>query len=318
MRNGVLSTSSANCNDLICEGLKSGRDVVSSVERRAFGNTGLEVSVLGFGGAEIGFEKASDADVERLLHAAIDAGLNVIDTGECYADSEEKIGRAVAGRRDDFYLFTKCGHSSGFDAPDWDLTMLAKTIDRSLERLQTDRVDLVQLHSCDLETLKRGEVVEVLQRAKAAGKTRLIGYSGDNDASAYAVECGAFDTLQTSLNVADQAARPTVERAMERGMGVIAKRPIANAAWNEPAPDAYGRAYWERLQKLRYPGLDAALALRWTLAQPVHVAIVGTKNPDRWAQNAALLEGGPLPIEALEAMDARWREEAAPDWVGLT
>ncbi len=288
------------------------------MEKRTFGHTGLEVSVLGFGGAEIGFEGASDADVERLLHAALDAGLNVIDTAECYADSEEKIGRAVAGRRDDFHLFTKCGHSSGFEAPDWDLKMLAETIDRSLERLQTDRIDLVQLHSCDLETLKKGDVIRVLQQARDAGKTRLVGYSGDNEASAYAVDCGAFDTLQTSLNVADQAALPTVERAVERGMGIIAKRPIANAAWNEPAPDAYGRPYWERLQKLRYPGLDAALALRWTLAQPVHVAIVGTKNPDRWAQNAALLEGGALPFEALEAIEARWRETAEPDWIGLT
>lgn len=288
------------------------------METRTFGRTGLQVSVLGFGGAEIGFENATDADVERLLNAALDAGLNVIDTAECYADSEEKIGRAVAGRRDDFYLFTKCGHSSGFDAPDWDIRMLEETIDRSLQRLQTDRVDLIQLHSCDLETLKRGEVIEVLQRAKAAGKTRFIGYSGDNEASAFAVECGAFDTLQTSLNVADQAALPTVEKAVERGMGVIAKRPIANAAWNEPAPDAYGRPYWERLQKLQYPGLDAALALRWTLAQPVHVAIVGTKNPERWAQNAALLEAGPLPIEAAEAIATRWREVAAADWAGLT
>lgn len=288
------------------------------MERRTFGRTGLEVSVLGFGGAEIGFEKASDEDVDRLLHAALDAGLNVIDTAECYMDSEEKIGRAVSGRRDDFHLFTKCGHTSGQDGADWDVRMLEETINRSLARLQTDRVDLVQLHSCDLETLKKGEVIEVLQRAKAAGKTRFIGYSGDNEASAYAVECGLFDTLQTSLNVADQAALPTVEKATSAGMGVIAKRPIANAAWNEPAPDAYGRPYWERLQELRLPDLDAALALRWTLAQPVQVAIVGTKNPQRWAQNAALLESGPLPPDEAETIRARWREIAKEDWVGLT
>lgn len=289
------------------------------MEKRTFGNTGLEVSVLGFGGAEIGFEGSSNAEVERLLHAALDAGLNVIDTAECYADSEEKIGRAVAGRRNDFHLFTKCGHSSGLEGEDWNPKMLAASIDRSLQRLQTDRVDLVQLHSCDLEKLRQGDVIDVLRRAKEAGKTRFIGYSGDNEASAYAVQSGAFDTLQTSLNVADQAALDTVEAAVGRSMGVIAKRPIANAAWvKEPAPDAYGRAYWERLQKLEYPNIDASLALRWTLAQPVHVAIVGTKNPDRWAQNAALLEEGPLPTEALAAISARWREIATPDWVGLT
>jgi len=287
------------------------------VEKRTFGNTGLEVSVLGFGGAEIGFENATDEDVSRLLHAALDAGLNVIDTAECYADSEEKIGRAVAGRRDDFHLFTKCGHSGGLEGADWDPKMLAESIDRSLKRLQTERVDLIDLHSCDLAILQQGDVIEVLQRAKEAGKTRLIGYSGDNEALAYAVESGAFDAIQTSVNVADQANLPTLEKAAEAGLGIIAKRPIANAAWvKEPAADAYSRSYWERLQKLQYFGLDVALALRWTLAQPVHTAIVGTKNPARWGQNAALLEGEPLPVEAIEAIERRWKE-VREDWPAL-
>ncbi|RYG23215.1 aldo/keto reductase [bacterium] len=289
------------------------------MERRTFGKTGLEVSVLGFGGAEIGFENASDADVEKLLNAALDAGLNVIDTAECYADSEEKIGRAVSGRRNDFYLFTKCGHSSGLEGADWDPKMLAQSIDRSLQRLQTDTVDLIDLHTCDVDTLRKGDVIEVLRRAKEAGKTRYIGYSGDNEGLAYAVESGAFDAIQTSINVADQANLSTIELAAEKGLGTIAKRPIANAAWvKEPAADAYGRPYWERLQELQYPGLDVAMALRWTLAQPVHTAIVGTKNPERWGQNAALLEGEPLPIEAVEAIVKRWKEVAPKDWVALS
>ena len=289
------------------------------MEKRTFGDTGLEVSVLGFGGAEIGFEKASDADVDRLLHAAIDAGLNVIDTAECYEDSEEKIGRAVSGRRDDFLLFTKCGHASGLEGEDWNPKMLAQSIDRSLQRLQTDRLDLIQLHTCDRATLEKGEAIEVLRKAKEGGKARFIGYSGDNEGAKWAVESGIFDALQTSLNVADQAALVNVETAVQRGMGVIAKRPIANAAWvSEPAADAYSRAYWERLQKLAYLDLDASLALRWTLAQPVHVAIVGTKNPARWNQNAAMLDAGPLPIEAVEAIAARWKAVAGEDWVGLS
>ena len=289
------------------------------MERRKFGETGLEVSVLGFGGAEIGFEKASDEDVSKLLNAALDAGLNVIDTAACYADSEEKIGRAVSGRRDEFHLFTKCGHASGLEGEDWDPKVLEASIERSLKRLGTDRLDLVQLHTCDRETLEKGDVIDVLLRAKEAGKTRLIGYSGDNEPSDYAVRLGVFDALQMSLNVADQAALSVVETAVQRGMGVIAKRPIANAAFVEkPSEDAYGFPYWERLQKLDYPTMDVSMALRWTLAQPVHVAIVGTKNPLRWAQNAALLEAGPLPIEAIEEIEGRWHDRAKADWVGLS
>jgi aryl-alcohol dehydrogenase-like predicted oxidoreductase len=285
----------------------------------------MQVSVLGFGGAEIGDAAVSAADVERLLNSALDAGLNVIDTAECYGDSEEKIGRAISHRRNEFHLFTKCGHASGFEEEDWDPVMLAKQIDRSLKRLLTDHVDLVQLHSCSKDLLQQGDVIDVLRRAKEAGKTRYIGYSGDRDAAVYAIESGAFDTLQTSVNVADQQAiHLTLPLARQREMGVIAKRPIANAAWRaEPEEGAYARTYWERLQQLRYPFTerDAAeavsVALRFTLAQPgVATAIVGTVKPDRWAQNARLLEAGPLDESQIAAIRARW-EEVADDWPGM-
>lgn len=79
------------------------------METRKYGNTGMNVSTLGFGGAEIG-KNVSKTDVATLLNSALDAGLNVIDTAECYGDSEELIGEVLSHRRDDYYLFTKCGH----------------------------------------------------------------------------------------------------------------------------------------------------------------------------------------------------------------
>ena len=285
----------------------------------------MQVSVLGFGGAEIGFEAAPQDDVDILLNAAIDAGLNVIDTAECYADSEAKIGAAVAHRRSDFFLFTKCGHSSGFEMPDWDPKMLAMTIDRSLQRLQTDCVDLVQLHSCSEAILRQGDVIEVLQRAKEAGKTRYIGYSGDTTDALYAVESGAFDSLQTSVNIADQECLTlTLPKALANGMGVIAKRPVANVAWRSganPPTNGYYQTYWERLKKLKYGFLtdeDAvSTALRFTLSQAaVNVAIVGTKNPSRWVVNSEYAKKGPLSDSALLAIRNRWYEIATPEWVG--
>src|SRR2546425_3372973 len=102
------------------------------MEHRQFGRTGMDVSVLGFGGSEIGFEGATPETVSKLLNAALDAGLNVIDTAECYKNSEELIGQAVSHRRSDYYLFSKCGHNSGFKEEDWDPAMLEKTIDRGL------------------------------------------------------------------------------------------------------------------------------------------------------------------------------------------
>jgi aryl-alcohol dehydrogenase-like predicted oxidoreductase len=296
------------------------------MELRSLGKTDMRASVLGFGGAEIGFETASPQTVAQLLHGALDAGLNVLDTAECYLKSEGLIGQAVAGRRKDFYLFTKCGHPEDHTKEDWRPESLLRSIERSLSRLRTDRVDLVQLHSCSEAELRKGDVIEALEKARQRGHTRYIGYSGDGGAARYAVECGRFDTLQTSVSIADQEALDlTLPLARERQVGVIAKRPVANAAWRwaQKPENPYYHAYWERLRKLDHDflrqGGSAAIAtaLRFTLSVPgVGTAIVGTSKPGRWRENAALLEAGPLPAAPFEAIRARWREVADPSWVG--
>jgi aryl-alcohol dehydrogenase-like predicted oxidoreductase len=298
------------------------------METRQFGKTEMKVSPLGFGGAEIGFEKLQVDAVARVLGDALDAGLNVIDTAECYLQSEELIGQAMASRRKEFFLFTKCGHPEGPYKEDWRPDSMLQSIRRSLQRLKTDRVDLVQLHSCSEAELRKGDVIAALQRARELGYTRYIGYSGDDVAARYAVGCGAFDALQTSLSIVDQQAIDlTLPLARERGMGVIIKRPIANAVWKyaQKPENTYVQPYWERLQKLQYDfvgngaGKTAAIALGFTLHCPgVHTAIVGTTKPSRWRENAALLEAGPLPHEQFQAIRARWREVAPPAWIGLT
>lgn len=295
------------------------------MEKRTFGKTDMKVSVLGFGGAEIGFEKASTGTVREILATALDLGLNVIDTAECYESSEELIGSVVSSRRADFYLFTKCGHGPNF-SDNWGLDQINKSIDRSLKRLKTDYVDLVQLHSCNEQVLRKGEAVEALERAKKAGKTRYIGYSGDGSDALFALKMGVFDALQTSVSIADQQSVDlTIPLAMEQGLGVIAKRPIANAAWRSKSkPDnTYIQPYWERLQELRYefingnPEEPAEKALRFTLSVPgVHLAIVGTAKPGRWQQNAQIVTKGALPANEYENIRSRWRQVATPEWVG--
>ena len=294
------------------------------MERRRLGKTDMLASVLGFGGSEIGYEGISRRTVVRLLGSALDAGLNVIDTAECYADSETLIGKAVGSRRRDFYLFTKCGHADGWGRADWRPAALLSSIERSLRRLATDYVDLIQLHSCALATLKKGDCITALEQAREHGWTRYIGYSGDGEAARYAIACGRFDTLQTSVSIADQDAIDlTLPLARDRQMGVIAKRPLANAAWRYTRkPDSYYEDYWDRLRKLDYPFLEkadtaVATALRFTLSVPgVHTAIVGTTKPERWHENAALLQAGALPREELERIRDRWREVADASWVG--
>jgi aryl-alcohol dehydrogenase-like predicted oxidoreductase len=296
------------------------------MECRRLGQTDMTVSVLGFGGSEIGYERAGARTVARLLGAALDAGLNVIDTAECYEDSEALIGAALGARRSQVYLLTKCGHPRGYGRGDWREASLLSSIERSLKRLRTDRLDLIQLHSCELADLRKGEAITALERARERGWARYIGYSGDGEAARYAIECGRFDTLQTSVSIADQEALElTLPLAVQRGTGVIAKRPIANAAWRyaRKPSEPYYQAYWSRLRALDYPFLRAgaagavATALRFTLAAPgVHTAIVGTKRPERWPENARLLDAGPLPAREVEAIRARWRQVAEASWTG--
>ena len=295
------------------------------MEKRRLGRTGLRVSVLGFGGSEIGYEGVSQATVDRLLGSALDAGLNVVDTAECYDNSEELIGAALGARRKDCLIFTKCGHAGGWSRSDWRVAPLLASIERSLKRLRTDRVDLIQLHSCGLDVLKRGEAIKALQTARDRGLVRFIGYSGDGAAARYAVECGAFDTLQTSVNVAEQEPLTlTLPLAIECEMGVIAKRPIANAVMaDKPSRGGYGYEYWRRLQKLDYDfikGKDAiATSLRFTLSVPgVHTAIVGTTRHGRFEENARYLEAGKLLAAEMKTLRARWSEVADDSWVGQT
>ena len=298
------------------------------IEQRPFGRTGLLVSALGFGGAELGFDEGvTRSSVAGLLHPAIDAGLSVVDTASAYLESERLLGEALGGRRERVHLFTKCGATDGFSRSDWSAAGIRQQLEGSLRLLRTDRVELLQLHSCGVEVLARGEAIETLEALKREGKTRFIGYSGDGEAAVWAVKSGRFDALQTSINVADQRVLDeALPLAREGGLGVIAKRPVANVAWRHGAegpPDGYHRPYWERLRALdfdftRRPVSEAVgVALRFTAFQPgVSTAIVGSSSPGRWNENAALLAQGPLPEADVQAIRHRWRERASASWTG--
>ena len=297
------------------------------METRRLGKTGLDVSRLGVGLAEIGFQLNMDQvhEASIVLNTALDNGINFLDTSACYGNSEALIGEAVAHRRNEYVLATKCGHVAGdYQGEPWTAQTVTHSIDRSLRRLRTDHIDLIQLHSCDVDVLERGEVIEALLAAQEAGKVRFLGYSGDNESALWAVESDYFDTLQTSFNLVDQRARDNLfPKAEGAGMGIIAKRPIANAAWGaDRAPSAYARPYFERAQAMRAQGpLPGApdhrilLALGFTLAHgAVDTAIVGTRNPRHMQMNIEWVEHAlPIAAELVEELQSRF-DELGEDW----
>ncbi len=302
------------------------------MDKVTLGNTGLQVTRLGVGLAEIGnelsIEEAEQAGA--LLNAALDRGVNFLDTAACYGISEELIGMTVAGRRDEFVLASKAGHVAGDYAGEaWTYETVADSVDRSLERMKVEYIDILQLHSCGIDVLERGDVIRALEDAKAAGKIGHVAYSGDNEAARWAVDSGRFDTLQTSLNLTEQGARTSglLEAAKAQGMGVIVKRPIGGATWGrakqgiEP-PRNYDREYFDRARAMaelgdlpEEPSDAVLLALGFTLAHPeVDVAIVGTKNPEHMRGNLDLAEQAlPISDAAVAELQARW-DRLGSDW----
>jgi aryl-alcohol dehydrogenase-like predicted oxidoreductase len=307
-------------------------------EQRIFGKTGLRVSPLGFGGAPIGYLAAEQQQVTRILNLLLDAGVNVIDTAECYPGSEPLIGQAVGHRRKEFVLVTKCGHQAeGLSGAEWSPQLITQTVDRSLTRLRTDHLDVVLLHSGAMSVLQRGDALAALAKARAAGKIRFLGYSGDNEEAAFAAGLPEVDVIETSVNICDQSNLDSVlPKARERNLGVLAKRPIANAAWKSAQRGIYTEYAQPYAQRLRAMGLtphdlgfqgdpDSAwpeIALRFTLAQPgVHVAITGTTDPDNARKNLAIAERGPLPAAAVTRIRGAFRaacKGTSTQWPGLT
>ncbi len=311
---------------------------MNAIIKRTLGRTGLDVSVLGFGAAPIGLLETEQQQITTILNELLDEGVNLIDTAASYAGSEEAIGKAVSHRRDEYVLVAKCGQEfDGLPGEEWSEEVILATVDRALKRLQTDCLDVMLLHSCSLEIFELGEALGALVKAREAGKIRFAGYSGDNEAVAVAAAHPDVAVVETSINITDQAnIHGLLPVARQNNVGVIAKRPIANAAWKELSEQPgfysdYAKTYHERfkamgltLEDLGVEGDEdwASVALRYTLSQPgVHTAIIGTTNPANARRNLEAAHGGPLSDEALQKIGdafARAEKESGEKWEAQT
>ena len=251
------------------------------IPRRPFGRHPDLVSIIGLGGYHLGKTK-SVAEAVRIVHEAIDAGINFLDNAWEYHDgeSERRMGRAIADRRDEVFLMTKvCTHGR-------DAKVAMRQLDESLRRLRTDHLDLWQIHECvyynDPERhFARGGVVEALERARAEGKTRYVGFTGHKDPEIHLRMLSydyPFDACQLPLNGFDAQFRSFQSLVLPE----LARRRIAPIGMKSLGGDG-------RVIKKKAAAVEDAL--RYAMSLPVCTTVSGIDSVRVLRQNLKIARG---------------------------
>jgi aryl-alcohol dehydrogenase-like predicted oxidoreductase len=301
---------------------------MTALEQTVLGRTGLEVTKLGYGAMELrgpagGRGRAIDpGDAARILNAVLDSGINFIDTSPDYGDSEALIGAAISGRRDEFFLASKCGCPVNQPPPPegerpehvFTPENIRAGVEQSLQRMRIDHIDLVQFHvSPSREVLEQHGAVEALAALRDEGKIRFLGMSGTLPNITDHIEMGVFDAFQIPYSALEREHEAVISAAADAGSGTIIRGGVARgqpdkmpAVADLPAPWADAmqqmaemrRDRWEQadLDDLLDGGTRSEFTLRFTLSHPqMHTTIVGTANPDHLAANVAAAAKGSLP-----------------------
>lgn len=239
------------------------------LEQRRLGRTGQMLSVLGFGGTVV--MNATETQASQRVLEAIEAGINFFDVSPMYGNAEDRLGPALKPYRNQVFLSGKTLQRTRDGA--------TADLEQSLKRLQTDHLDLYQLHAiagpADVErVISRGGALEAFTAAQKAGKIRFIGFSAHSwEAALDLIGRFAFDAIAFPLTpgVSDKsgfAARLTVE-ARHRQIGIVALKSLARGPWPEGAVKDYPKCWYEPLDKTD----EIRAALRYALAQPVTTII---------------------------------------------
>ncbi|MCB1743786.1 MAG: aldo/keto reductase [Gammaproteobacteria bacterium] len=301
------------------------------MERRAFGNTGLEVTLIGFGAMTIGgaFGAVDDKQSKAALHAAIDAGMNFIDTSNAYGEgrSETLIGEFLKQRadRDQILIFTKGGNNMVTRVRNFSPDYIAECLEGSLRRLGREPIDLYMLHNPSVDNMSAEDSYAVLEKARADGKIRNWGVSVNTVPECeLAVEQRRAASLQMEYNVINQSAAGAFTKARGAGLGVISRVPLnrgflsgrfdENVQWSEDDTRKRNltaeniRKHQGQLARVQQAAAElgvspAEVAIRFCASNPdVSCVIPGVRSAEQARQNAA--SSAPLPDEILKLLHA--------------
>lgn len=294
--------------------------------KKRFGNTGIEVTQLGYGAMELrgpkvwGGREITEDQAETILNAVLDAGINFVDTAPDYGYSEDRIGKFISSRRDEYYLATKCG-CDPIDQGDkwatphtWTRDRLMRNIDESLQRMKTDHVDFLQIHNARGDDVDWDMLIQTLQDIKSQGLTKHIGVSHTNPWLDDLVARGVFECFQIPYSCMEPEHHDAITKAGQSGAGVIIRGGISKGGpGSETVPE-------KRVDMWKEAGLDelcdemssSELILRYTLTHPhCHTTIVGTMNPEHLAQNIEAANKGPLPDDIYKEVTRRVKDVLA-------
>lgn len=289
------------------------------------GRTGLQVTRLGYGAMELrdvprGRPITHD-QAKAVLNAVLDAGINYIDTSNDYGRSEEFIGKYIPHRRNEYFLATKCGCRPGGGQPHiWTKENLFRGLHQSLRRLNTDYVDVMQLHNPTVDECQQANLVEALREMQKQGKARWIGISTTLPHLPTYLQWGVFDVFQTPYSALQREHEDWITSAAKVGIGTVIRGGVAKG---EPGVSGVGRPeVWQSFQKaglgdLRSEGESpTAFILRFTLSHAqINTIIVGTQNAEHLQDNVRAALQGPLPkhvyAEAKQRLEAIGLKPAA-------
>ena len=328
------------------------------MQTRQLGRTGFAASEIGFGSWAIGGDAwgaTDDSAAVAALNAAIDSGVNVIDTADVYGDghSEQLIARVRKERRDPLFVATKAGRRLNPHVADgYNRANLTAFVERSLSNLDTDALDLLQLHCPPTQVYAMPEVFGVLDDLVTAGKVRFYGVSVERVAEAMqAITYPNVQTVQIIFNMFRlKPADAFFAAAKKQGVGIIVRVPLASglltgklrpdSAFDPADHRAYNREGQSFDKGETFSGVDyatglaavaelrprvpqgatlAQFALRWILMfDAVSTVIPGAKDPDQARQNADAAALPPLDAATMaqvqDIYDRRLRATIHPQW----